>query len=343
MTGKIMVDVANEAGVSITTVSHVINQTRYVKKETRDKVLQSMKKLNYQPNALARSLRKKSTNTIGIVISDINNNFFTEIVRACEDNAYKNGYNIILCNTDEDPAKEELYINILLSKQVDGIIISPTCCNTEYMGRLISSRKPVVFIDRFIEGLEVDFVGINNVRATYDAVNHLVKMGHKRIALVSSKENLSSISERIEGYKQAILKNMLEYDEDLFIHIDGGESKPEEVRKKMVDFLKNNELPDCILSLNNIMTLGVVSALKDTGLKCPEDVAIMGIGDFYWAGSFEPNITAMKLPAYEIGYKATKILLSKIKKSNKNITSNKLPAQLIVRSSCGSGKSSKVS
>ena len=167
-----MKDVAERAGVSATTVSHVINKTRFVSEEVRARVLQAMEELNYQPNAIARSLRQKATHTIGLIISDISNPFFTSLVRGVEDVANKKGYNLILCNTDEKPEKEQMYLHILRQKQVDGIIMAPTGGNYEYINDLVKKRFPIVFIDRYLDGIEAPAVLVNNEEGAYQATRN---------------------------------------------------------------------------------------------------------------------------------------------------------------------------
>ena len=334
MSNVTMQDVANKAGVSKSTVSHVINKTRTVDERTRKKVEEAMQSLSYVPNALARSLRRKSTHTIGIVISDIGNSFFTDMVRACEDAAYKDGYNTILCNSDEDPAKEQMYLNVLRQKQVDGIILSPTGKNEELISSLNTSGIPVVFVDRYMYGMDIDFVGMQNFQAAYKSVEHLYNLGHRKIAVMYTFGSLSSIKERIEGYKSALQDFGLKNDDGLFIQIDEF-GKPTETRKKMKDYLKNHPLPDCIFVLNNFLTIELMSVLRELNYRCPQDLAIMGIVDFYWAWAFEPYLTMVHTPVYDIGRKAVDILVSKIRKKHKKTKRVEFPTELIIRDSCG--------
>lgn len=331
-----MKDVANEAGVSTSTVSHVINNTRFVEEGTRTRVEDAMRKLSYVPNSLARSLRRKSTHTIGIIISDIGNSFFTDIVRACEDEAYKEGYNTILCNSDEDPEKEKMYLNVLQQKQVDGIILSPTGGNKELISN-IKKSIPIVFVDRYLEGMDNDYVGIENFQAAYKSVQHLNSLGHKEIAVLYNYSHLSSVMERIDGYKQAVKDFGLVADKNLFLPINDF-GKSDETRDKIKNYLNNNPLPDCIFVLNNMLTIELISVLRELHYNCPEDLAIMGIVDFYWAWAFEPYLSMVHTSLYDIGRKSIDILISKIRKKNKKIMTIQVPVNLIIRNSCGAMK-----
>ena len=329
-----MQDVAREANVSKSTVSHVINHTRTVDEKTRKTVEEAMAHLSYVPNALARSLRRKSTNTIGIVISDIGNSFFTDMVRACEDAAYKNGYNTILCNSDEDPGKERMYLNILQQKQVDGVILSPTGQNADLIRSLNGSGMPVLFVDRYIEGMDIDFVGMQNFQAAYKSVKHLYGLGHRKIALMYTFAFLSSIRERIDGYKQALQDFQIDFDEKLMIPIHEF-GKPAEIREKIKEYLTGHPLPDCIFVLNNFLTIETIGVMRELKLKCPQDLAISGMVDFYWAWAFEPYLTMTHTPVYDIGSKAVEILISKIRNPDAQTQRVEFPTELIVRDSCG--------
>lgn len=335
MANVTMKDVANEAGVSTSTVSHVINNTRFVDEGTRKRVEDAMSKLSYVPNALARSLRRKSTNTIGIVVSDIGNSFFTNLVRACEDEAYKKGYNTILCNSDEDPKKEKMYLNVLQQKQVDGIILSPTGGNKELISIIEKSNIPIVFVDRFIKDMDIDFVGMDNFQAGYKSVQHLHKQGHKKIALMYSFGNISSVTERIDGYKHALKDVGIGIDEDLFMPINEF-GKPLVIREKMKNYLEKKPAADCILVLNNYLMIELMRVLRSLNYKCPEDIAIMGFEDFYWASSFEPYLTMVNTPVFDMGHKAVEILVSKIHKKHKKTLRIQFPTEVIIRDSCGS-------
>ncbi|MFP4698181.1 MAG: LacI family DNA-binding transcriptional regulator [Eubacteriales bacterium] len=331
-----MKDVAIEAGVSTSTVSHVINNTRFVEQRTKERVEEAMGKLSYVPNTLARSLRKKSTRTIGIIISDISNSFFTDIVRACEDKANMEGYNTILCNSEEDPEKEKMYLNVLQQKQVDGIIISPTGGNKNLISK-IKKFIPIVFVDRYLNGIDNDYVGIDNYQAGYKAVRHLHNCGHKKIAVLYNFAHLSCVQERIEGYKQAVTDFNLEKDKDLFLPVNDV-ANCDDTRNKIISYLNNKHMPECIFVLNNTLAIELISVLRELQYKCPNDLAIMSVIDFYWAWAFQPYLSMIHTSVNDIGKKAIEILVSRIREEDKETVIFRTPVNLIVRDSCGALK-----
>ena len=330
----IMKDIAREVGVSVTTVSHAINNTRPVSETTKTKIFEAMDRLDYKPNNLARSLRKKSTKTIGIIISDIGNPYFTQLVRACEDTAHEHDYNIILCNSDDDPVKEELYLNILRSEQIDGIILSP-CGSTSHIAHFLQGGLSAVFVDRHLEGLNVDYVGVDNIMVSQLAVDHLFELGYRRIAIVTAMEDLSSTQERIKGYRMALERHGLPFDKDLVLSVKG-DCEETNVMKAFEVYLETATDVDCFFAINNVITLGIIGAINRKKLRCPQDIALMGVCDFSWSWKFQPYLTMIDLPIYEIGKKATNVLISRIKNGSKQrVKYIELPPKLIVRDSCG--------
>lgn len=186
-------DVARKAGVSTSTVSHVINETRYVSDQVKQRVHAAMKDLNYQPNVIARSLRTRETQTVGVVVSDITNPFFTNIVRAIEDEVLKQGYNIILCDTDEKPEREQVYLRLLMGRRVDGLIVAPSSGNADLLQLAIESGYPTVLLDRSIPGLDADVVLSDNEGGAFDAVSYLVGIGHRRIGIIAGRLEVSTV------------------------------------------------------------------------------------------------------------------------------------------------------
>ena len=336
MANVTMKDVAQKAGVSVSTVSHVVNNTRFVDAATREKVESAMKALAYVPNFLARSLRKKTTHTIGIIVSDIGNSFFTDIVKACEDEAYKLGYNTILCNSEENPEKEKMYLNILQQKQVDGIIMAPTGSNLELIEE-IHINTPIVFVDRDIASLNIDYVGIKNFEAAYEAMEHLKGLGHKRIALLYSYEHISSTQERMQGYHQAVKDFNLDNDGNLLIKVKAS-SKTHESRKYIKAYLENNERPDCILVINNMLTIELISVLKELGLATPKDVAVFGITDFFWCWAFEPALSMVHVSQNDLGMHAVDLLIQNIDGKKEKVLKERIDFMLVIRDSCGAMK-----
>lgn len=332
-----MKDVARRAGVSTATVSHVINNSRFVSDPVKQIVFQAMEELQYRPNAIAKSLRQKSTHTIGLVISDIANPFFTSLVRAVEDVANRKGYNLILCNTDEQPDKERVYLDVLMQKQVDGIIVAPTTGNTAYFRELAERNFPLVFIDRHLDEVNVPAVLVDSEDGAFQAVSHLIRLGHRRIGLVTGLTTVTTTGDRRRGYERALAEFGLPLDPAL---IRQGNSQVPGGQEGGLALLRLPLRPTAIFATNNLMTIGVMRALHDEGLQCPQDLAIVGFDDFDWASSFRPYLTTVAQPVYDLGKAAADLLLARLERKSKPKQRVVLKGTLIVRESCGAAASS---
>lgn len=336
MTNATMRDVAERAGVSTTTVSHVINKTRFVSDDNRKKVQEAMDALGYQPNAIAKSLRQKSTKTIGLVISDISNPFFTSLIRGVEDSVNASGYNLILCNTDEKPEKEHTYLHVLHQKQVDGIIMAPTGSNRGYLSGLVEKGFPLVFIDRRLDGFSCPSVLVDNENGAYHAVSHLIRLGHRHVGIVIGLQDVSSTVERLNGYKRALSDHGLPFDPAL---VQPGGSKVGSGLEAGLKLLDASPCPTAIFATNNLMTIGVMHALQERSIRCPEELAVVGFDDFEWASAFRPFLTTVAQPVYEMGRAAAEALIMRIRNKTAKVKNVTLECRLIVRESCGSGHS----
>ena len=326
-------DVARRAGVSTSTVSHVLNGTRPVSEELRRRVLDAMHELGYEPNAVARSLKVNRSNTIGLIISDISNPFFTAVVRGVEDVAQARGYTVILCNSDEDVAKETTYLKVLRSKRVDGLILAPAGRPHEYLRNLVKADFPLVFLDRDIEGLGVAAVLLDNEGAARQAVRHLVDLGHRRIGMITGRPSISTTTERLAGYLAALREAGLPVDERLIV---SGGSSIEGGRAAANALLDLDPRPTAIFSANNLMTIGALVAIDARGLSIPEDIALVGFDDFPWSGVLRPRLTTVAQPTYELGRMAAEVLLRRLAGSRSEPPERVvLPGKLTVRESCG--------
>lgn len=334
MKSSTIIDVAKKANVSISTVSHVLNKTRFVSKDKCIRVLDAVKSLNYRPNELARSLRNKSTKTIGIIVADLNNAHFTEIVKSCESAAYALGYNTILCNTDEDYTKEKMYLKVLLQKQIDGIIISPTCKNINLITQLVNSDLPVVFIDRYIKGINANYVGVDNFQASYQAVSHLISLGHKKIDILYSLKSMAVTQDRIDGYQQALSDNGISFSTDSFVEINGITDKAE-AYEVLSEHYKNRDFPDAFFAAGNILSLFLLNFFNRKSIICPNEIGLIGIGDYAWAEDFRPELSMVELPVNQIGKSAISVLMSLIRKKHTAPKRIILETKLNIRSSCG--------
>ncbi len=323
-------DVAKQVGVSTATVSHVINNTRFVSAELKQRVLKAIQDLGYHPNAIARSLVKRKTHTIGILISDILNPFYTAIVRGIEDVTYKSGYSVMLCNTDEDPEKEILYIQMLLEKRTDGLVISTAF--QDGMHPLLSRLKgiPLVTTVRKIKGLDADAVLGDNRGGAYQAVEHLIRLGHRRIGILSGPTGLSSGAERLEGYKKALEDHRISI-EDQWVTI--GDFKRESGYSLTKEMFQRDPLPTALFVVNNQMAIGALQALIELKIRIPKDISFISFDDMEWYPFLDPPLTTVEHSPYLIGKAAGEMLLQRISKNWKHPKRVIIPSHLIIRKS----------
>lgn len=321
-------DVAKKAGVSIATVSRVLNDSPLVTESARRQVLRAVKELNYQPNRAAQRLRAGRSHVIGLIISDIQNPFFTSVVRGIEDLAYQHGYSLILCNSDEDIQKEQLYIEILSSERVAGVIIVPTginCC-----APLLNLRMPVVVMDRVLAGFDTDTVVVENVAGAFAATKYLIELGHQRIGLVGAPPGISVGIERQLGYEKALGDSGIATDEALIRAGNFKETGGYQATRELLDLKPR---PTALFVANNLMTLGALVAIRESGLKIPEDISIIGFDDMPWANLLQPPLTAIAQPTYELGHHAAQLLLERLKDRTRPVTHERLATRLVVRGS----------
>jgi len=318
-------DVAKKAGVSTATVSRVLSDFPGVREKTKIKVLKAVKKLNYEINAVARSLRQKKTNSIGIIVGNVLSQFYSEIAKSVEDTANKFGYHTILCNGDENPKKELEYLRILKSHRVDGIILVPTGKNSKYIYNLISTRIKVIFLDRLVEGVNCDAVLVDNILSAYKAVKHLIDQGYKKIGIVNGYLDRTTGVERLEGYLRAIEEAGITIDDSL---IKISNFKKESGRKLTEELLRQQNKPEAIFTTNIDMSMGALIAIKKTGLIIPDDIGIVCFDDSDWASILEPSITVVRQPEYQMGSMAAELLIKSIE--NKRNDSNKAPNMVVL-------------
>lgn len=277
-----MRDVAEQANVSVTTVSHVINGTRFVSEELRKRVLEAMKRLDYRPNILARGLRVGKTNTIGLIVPDNSNPFFAEVSRVVEDVGFDSGYSVILCNSDGNLDKELTYIDVLVAKQVDGIIFIASSSQSEHLRLLIDEKIPLVVADREMPDLDVDLVLVDNSRGGYEATKYLLELGHRRIGCISGPSEITPSAERIKGYRQAVSEFDVPFDENLIVR---GDFQFEGGKRAMSQLLALPKLPSAVFICNDVMAIGAMGSIRSAGLKMPEDISIVGFDDISQASA----------------------------------------------------------
>lgn len=329
-------DVAERARVSVATVSAVLNRNKYVSPELAARVRTSVADLHYRPNGLARSLKQQKAHILGLVLSDITNPFFTTLVRAVEDTARGAGYTLLLGNTDEDVAKEETYVELLRSRQVDGLILVASAGEHAYLPELLNAGLPVVCVDRSLVALGADSVLTDNIAGAYQAVSHLIALGHRRIGIVTGLAGVTSTYQRLEGYRQAMTEHGYPLDPAL---VREGNSRLDGGAACAADLLRMPNRPTALFVTNNLMTIGAMRAIEDAGLHCPDDVALVGFDDFEWASVFRPRLTTVRQPVYEIGKAAARFLIQRIEGKRKGDPIELLlPPTLIVRESCGDAR-----
>jgi len=324
-------DVSQIAGVSTATVSRVLAGFEEVSDETRRRVLEAAKALNYQPNRNARNLRMNTTSKIGVIISDIQNPFFGSVVRGIEKVTIKDDYTLILGNSDEDPEREKKLITMLLEEGVAGIILVPTNADTENYRPLFKSGTPFVIIDRRLPFPNLDMVLVNGAAGAEMAIDHLVSLGHRRIGYVGGMKHLSVMHEREHGYLVALRKHNLPCVEEC---LRQGNNRQDGGHRAVCELLSLPQPPTAILIANNLMTLGGLQAIHESGLAIPEQVSLVGFDDMDWASSLRPPLTCVAQPAYEMGEKAAQILLERIRQPEQPHQILVLDTRLIIRASC---------
>jgi LacI family transcriptional regulator len=323
-------EVAEIAGVSYATVSHVINNTRVVSPGTRQRVLDAMAQLNYRPNALARSLRRGKTNTIGLVLPDSANPFFAEISRSIEDAAFKKGYSVFLCNTELDTQRELFYVDTLSKKQVDGIIFVAAGDQTDSLDFLTREGMPVVMIDRNVPNVQVDAVLPDHQRGGFFATRHLIQLGHQRIACIAGPSIITPSTERITGYRNALEQAGIPFDEKLVIR---GDYHPQSGMEITHSILQMRPRPTAVFALNDLMALGALRAVAEEGCSVPRDLAVVGYDDLELAQFTNPPLTTIAQPKKEIGVQAVSLLVERISENGRPPRRLVLPPELIVRHS----------
>lgn len=326
-------DVAQRAGVSKSTVSHVVNGTRFVEEETRQRVLLAIQELGFRPSTIARSLTTNRTQTIGVIVSDTSNHFFGELIRGIESVVSAASYSLIVCNTDETLELEERYLNLLLAHQVDGIIAAATSQRWAALEIAALKQMPIVFVDRTFEGMDDrPYVGADNYGGAYMGTAHLISHGYQRIGILAGFQRLSSMRERLAGFRQALHDHHIPLPEEWIVT---SVLSPEAGRDATMRILSLPNRPRALFINNNFLSLGALLAIKDLGLRCPEDIAIVGFDDHPWAAVANPPLTVVRQPVCEVGEQAAKIVLGLLDGAEVPEPKIILNCELVIRESCG--------
>jgi DNA-binding LacI/PurR family transcriptional regulator len=332
-------DVARRAGVSVATAARALGEYGYVSDATRARVLRAARILDYHPNAIARSMIKGRTHTLAVIVSDNANPFFASVVRGIEDVVLAEGYAIVLCNADEDPDKEGMYLRTVRQKRVDGLIISPSGGSVSALRSMLAGGTPIVQIDRRVSRLAADAVLIDNRAGVRAAIEHLIRLGHRRIGIISGPRRLYTGRERLEGYRTTLRNAGLHFDEELVLE---GTFKEHSGYELVGRFLRLRARPTAIFVANNLMTIGALLGLKEAGVRIPDEMAVVGFDDMDWAPILTPPLTAVAQPGYELGAAAGRLLLERLQTQRTGRPRTVVfQPRLVVRESCGAAAATR--
>jgi LacI family transcriptional regulator len=327
-------DVAERAGVSPATVSRVLNDASTVGPEYRERVLRAIDEVGYRPNRLASNLRRQKAEIIGVVVSDIENPHFTQMVRAVEDAAFRKGYRVLLCNTDEAPQKQKAYLEMLAAERVMGVVISPSDPGGREISDLIDLGIPVIAFDRTVEDPRADAVIADNGAGVWLATEYLIRAGHERIGFVSGLEGVETSIERKLGYERAMREVGLDPRSAV------GGFRISDGRKATDELLDAGDFTALIVA-NNLMTIGALEALRERGISVPEEIALVAVDDPFWAELVEPPLTTLAQPVREMAACAVELLMERLDGRRKRPRHVVFDFQLRVRGSCGTAVSTK--
>jgi LacI family transcriptional regulator, galactose operon repressor len=326
-------DVARRAGVSPATASRVSGKYGYASKAVRRKVQAAIQELGYHPNFVARSMVTKDTRTLGLIVTDITNPFFAQLMRSVEDIAWEAGYTLFLANSDENPEREAAIIQTILERQVDGLILVPASSqSTPYLEHFLLQGIPLVLLDRNVKGLAVDAVMVDNEAGAHQAVSYLIRLGHRHIGMVIDNLDISTNAERLAGYRRAFLEADLVVDEQF---IQSCQFTEQSAFNLTVRMLSNPHRPTALFAANNFMTLGILRAARETHLRIPEDIALVGFDDLDWTAFSPLQLTAVAQPVQELGSLAARRLLMRLQGDQMSPMEIRLNTKFIIRKSCG--------
>lgn len=320
-------DIAKRIGVSYATVSRALNDRPGVRASLKDRIMNEARKMGYQPNAVARGLIMKKTDTIGLVIPDITNPFFPEVARGVEDAASDLGYNLFLCNTNWSAEKEKTYLRVLQEKRADGIIITPVSDDDESVFDQVSI--PLVFVSRLPANSSNSYVTIDNVRGGFLATKHLIEGGYRRIAFVGGNAEVHVNAERLEGYRSALARYHYRLDDNLVV---SGSFKTESGYALAQTLLALPDPPDAVFAANDVIALGVLQYVSEAGLRVPEDFGIIGFDDIPFVSYPQIRLTTVSQPKYEMGRTAAEICIARVDGGRDKEVRTILEPELVIRS-----------
>ena len=326
-------DVAKRAGVSPATASRVAGNYGYVSTEKRQRVLKVIADLGYKPNRIAQSMVTKSTRTVGLVLTDIQNPFFAHLARGVEDAVWEHGYALFLANTDENLQRENAILTALQEKMVDGLVLVPASSRySSARNALIEQGIPLVLLDRASDGLDVDTILVDNKQGAYTAVSHLIELGHKHIGMIVDNLDITTNEERIAGYRSALVDHGLPLEESLIQSCQFTQRSAYTIAREM---LRRSDRPSALFTAYNLISIGTLFAIHEAGLRIPEDISIVGFDDVEWNQVISPKLTATAQPVYEMGKVAGERLIARLKGDKSPALEIRLKTKFIVRDSSG--------
>ena len=323
-------DVADQAGVSATTVSHVINQTRRVDPETAARVHAAIAELKYHPNAVARSMRRGQTHTVGIVLPDISNPFFGDLARQLEGDLFEAGYSAIICNTDGDVAKESRYLDVLLSKKVDGLLLIAANQPSDRLRHIIEVGPPTVVVDRALEDLPASHVVVANHVGGRLAGTHLLRLGHRDIGVVAGPGNLGTSAQRLDGFRQALSEDGVGIAVE---RVFDGDFRASSGRLALEKWIAEGDVPTAVFAENDVMALGVLNAAHSAGIRIPEDLSVVGFDGIAFTAETSPPLTTVAQSSSEMATATVSLLMDHLRDRNSPPRRIELPVRLLVRGS----------
>ncbi|MBJ2157175.1 LacI family DNA-binding transcriptional regulator [Variovorax sp. IB41] len=324
-------DVALRAGVSVTTVSHVVNDTRHVSAKGRERVELAIRELGYVPNAMARSLKSNTTSTLGMLIPNSSNPYFAEIVRIVEDRCFGAGYTLVLCNTDDEPRRQSVYLQVLAERRIDGLIVVSTGDDDSLVTQLQGLRIPTVLVDREIADPSCDLVETAHMQGGLLAVRHLLSLGHKRIACIGGPEGLTPSEQRIEGWRMALAETGSAPNADALLW--RGAFTSQSGYEAMHAILRTENPPSAVFVCNDLMAIGALRAAHESGVHVPDELSIVGFDDIELSAYTSPPLTTVAQPKERIGALAVDMLLERVGGKRRDARKVVLQPELRVRAS----------
>lgn len=325
-----MKQVAEKAGVSTSTVSHVINNTRVVSDDVRERVLAVIQELRYIPSAVARSLKNDKTHTIGMMIPNNSNPYFAELIQGIEDASFKLGYNIILCNAYDDAKKQAAYLRVLMEKRIDGLILVASGDDEELAEILRGMPMPKVVVDREVSGVDADFIEADHDRGGYLATKYLLGLGHRDIACVSGPMHLVPSRDRVAGYQRALQEAGIAVNSHFLVHSDFTSEGGYTAFKHLLGLAHR---PTAVFAGNDLMAFGGMCAANEAGVRVPEDLSVIGYDDIALASFSTPRLTTMAQPKYEMGETIARILVERIQGGHQPVRREMFKPVLVERQS----------